>query len=187
MQKIIDSLDNKPLVEIDGRQFIINPLTEQIPCTEAELLREACEELVKKIDQQQTTKLVTEEDKGAILLAGVSLLTGLPFGMARWQPSRIAGQVKESFKMEYTKGDLYLNGIEKGDRVTIVDDLVSSGGTLIALIKTIEKVGAEIIGIICIAEKVDYQGCERIKKETGHEVQTLLKIDMSGEKSRVIK
>ena len=31
--------------------------------------------------------------------------------------------------------------------------MVSTGGTIIALIKTIEKIGAEIIDIICVAEK----------------------------------
>lgn len=186
MKKIIEALDNQRLVVVNGKNFLVNPLTEQVPFTSAELLRDACEELAKRVDINSTTKLVTEEDKGAIFLAGVSLLTGLPFGMARWQPNGLANQIKQSFKMEYSAGNLYLNGIEPGDKVTIIDDLVSTGGTLIALIKTIEKIGAEIVGIICIAEKINYHGCERVKNETGYDVKTLLKIDVGGEKSKVI-
>lgn len=186
MKELIKALDNQPVIKINDLGFVVNPLTEQVPATTTVLLRDAYEELSKQIDLKKTTKLVTEEDKGAIFLAGVSLMTGLPFGMARWQPNGLSDQMKQSFKMEYTQGDLYLNGIELGDKVTIIDDLVSTGGTLIALIKTIEKIGAEIVGIVCLAEKINYHGCERIKKETGYEVKTLLKIDVSGEKSKII-
>ncbi len=186
MKEIIKALDNQPIVQINGYGFIINPLTEQIPATSAELLKDACHELAECVDKTRTTKLVAEEDKGAILLAGVSWITGLPFGIARWQPNGLSSQIKQSFKMEYKHGDIYLNGIEPKDKVTIIDDMVSTGGTIIALIKTIEKIGAEIIDIICVAEKMNYGGVSSIKKNTGYNVKTLLKIDVGGEKSKII-
>lgn len=186
MKKIIKALDNQPIVQINGYGFVLNPLTEQIPATDAKLLQDACKELAKCVDQTKTTKLVAEEDKGAILLAGVSWITGLPFGMARWQPNGLPSQIKQSFKMEYKHGDLYLNGIEPKDKVTIIDDIVSTGGTIMALIKTIEKIGAEVINIVCVAEKINYGGVNSIKKNTGHNVKTLLKIDVSGKKSKII-
>lgn len=187
IKQIINALDNKLLIPIGNYNFLINSLTEQIPATSTSLLSAACSELSKRINLKKTNKLATEEDKGAILVAGVSLLTGLPFGMARWQPSGLENQTAESFKMEYTTGELYLNGILPSDKITIVDDFVSTGGTLIALIKTIQRIGAKITGIVCVAEKINYGGIERIKKETGHDVITLLKIDVSGKFSKVIK
>lgn len=187
IKQIINALDNKLLIPVGNYNFLINSLTEQIPATSTSLLRAACSELSKRVNLKKTNKLATEEDKGAILVAGVSLLTGLPFGMARWQPNGLENQTAESFKMEYATGELYLNGILPSDRITIVDDFVSTGGTLIALIKTIQRIGAKITGIVCVAEKINYGGIERIKKETGHDVITLLKIDVSGKFSKVIK
>lgn len=186
MQVIIEALDKKDIVPVNGYGFVINPLTEQIPCTTSNLLKETCKEIAKKIPKT-TTKIVTEEDKGAILVAGVSLLTGLPFGMARWYPNGLANQIQQKFDMEYVKGDLYLNGVKKGDNVTIIDDMVSTGGTMIALIKAIEKTGANIVKIICVGEKMNYNGVKKIKQETGYDITTLIKIDVSGKKSKVVQ
>jgi adenine/guanine phosphoribosyltransferase-like PRPP-binding protein len=167
-------------------RFLINPLTEQIPATSAELLSAAADWLVETGEFSQATKIAGEEDKGAILVAAVALKTGLPFGMARWYPSGIDGQVSVDFNMEYTQGKLFLNGIEAGDKVVIVDDMVSTGGTMVALIQAIQQAGAEILDMICVGEKPAYKGVERIYNETGFRVKTLVKIDVEGEISRVL-
>ncbi|MBT3721268.1 adenine phosphoribosyltransferase [archaeon] len=185
MKEIIRALDNQPLAIVDGRKFIINPLTEQIPFTSSELLSETCKLISQKL-KKEVTKLVTEEDKGGILVAGTSMITGLPFGMARWYPNGLANQISEKFNMEYCKGNLYLNGILKGDKVAIIDDMVSTGGTMISMIKAIEKTGAEIVQIICVAEKLGYDGIQKIKEETGYDVDIFIKVDVSGKKSKVI-
>ena len=181
-----ESFNNKPCIPMGKYRFLINPLTEQIPATSAELLSAAGDWLVEAGDYTGATKIAGEEDKGAILVAAVALKTGLPFGMARWYPSGIDGQVSVDFSMEYTKGKLFLNGIEAGDKVVIVDDMVSTGGTMIALIKAIQQAGAEILDIVCVGEKPAYNGVERIFEETGFRVKTLVKIDVDGELSRVV-
>lgn len=186
-QLVRDSFDNKPCIPMGEYRFLINPLTEQIPATSAELLQGAADWLVEAGDFNHATKIAGEEDKGAILVAAVALKTGLPFGMARWYPSGIDGQVSVDFNMEYTKGQLFLNGIDSGDKVVIVDDMVSTGGTMVALIQAIQQAGAEILDIVCVGEKPAYKGVERIFKETGFRVKTLVKIDVAGELSNVLE
>jgi adenine/guanine phosphoribosyltransferase-like PRPP-binding protein len=181
------SFDNKPLLPVGDFKFLVNPLTEQIPATTAELLRSTTEWLVEVGDFSKATKIAGEEDKGAILVASTALETGLPFGMARWYPSGLEGQVGVDFDMEYASGQLFLNGIEQGDQVIIVDDMISTGGTMLALIQAVEQADATIIDIICVAEKVEYRGVDRIRNETGYQVKTLLQISVSGERSKVIK
>lgn len=180
------SFDNQPLLPLGDYQFLINPLTEQVPATSAALLRAAAEWIVEAGNFTHATKIAGEEDKGAILVAAVSLATELPFGMARWYPSGLPGQVTVDFAMEYTRGALYLNGIETGDHVVIVDDMISTGGTMIALIRAVQQAGAHITDIICVGEKPAYGGVQRIMDETGFPVKTLVKIDLSGERSRVL-
>ncbi|CAI1568091.1 N-(5'-phosphoribosyl)anthranilate isomerase [Serratia marcescens] len=58
------SFDRQPLVEIQGRRFLLNALTEQIPATPAELLREAARLVCYAAQFPPGTKLVGEEDKG---------------------------------------------------------------------------------------------------------------------------
>ena len=91
------------------------------------------------------------------------------------------------FEMEYASGQLFLNGIEKNDRVIIVDDMVSTGGTMLALIEAVAKAGASIVDIVCVAEKVEYEGVHKIEKETGYKVKTLVQVSVVGERSKVLK
>lgn len=181
------AFDDKPLIPFGNYQFLVNPLTEQIPATSAELLKAASRWLVEAGDFQYATKIAGEEDKGAILVASTSLETGLPFGMARWYPAGLEGQVGVDFEMEYTSGLLYLNGVEKGDQVILVDDMISSGGTMLALIEAVTQARASIVDIVCVAEKIEYQGVERVKQETGYPVKTLVQVSVSGESSKVIQ
>ncbi|MCE4057880.1 phosphoribosyltransferase family protein [Pseudomonas sp. Au-Pse12] len=181
-----EAFHQRPLVEINGRQFLINSLTEQVPATPAALLRVAAQRVCDACDFAPGMKLVGEEDKGGVLLAAVALQSGLPFGIARWYPSGLEGQVKVGFDCEYVSGELYLNGVEPGDRVIIVDDLISTGGTLIGLIEAVRQAGATVEQVVCVAEKVDYAGVERVRHATGLTVKTLVRVQVTGHSSSVV-
>ncbi len=180
-----EAFHDKPLVQVGAYRFLIIPLTEQIPATPAELLREAAAQVLGAVTLDGVTKIVGEEDRGAILVAAVSLQSGLPFGLARWNPSGVPGQIAVDFAMEYAQGQLYLNGVEPGDQVLVVDDLVSTGGTLIALIRAITLAGAHVRAVVCVAEKIEYGGAARVRAETGIEVKSLVRVSVAGERSRV--
>jgi len=184
---VIQAFDDQPLVQFEKYKFLINPLTEQIPATTAELLQAATDWIIAEGDFSQATKIAGEEDKGAILIASTCLATGLPFGMARWYPSGLEGQVSVDFQMEYTSGKLFLNGVTENDQVVIVDDMISTGGTMLALIQAVQSAKADIVDIVCVAEKIEYGGVEKIIRETGYNVKTLLKVSTSGERSKVIQ
>ncbi len=186
MDMLEQAFHDKPLVQVGAYRFLVNPLTEQIPATSAELLRAAAARVLEAVTLDGVTKLAGEEDRGAILVAAVSLQSGLPFGLARWNPSGVPGQIAVDFAMEYTQGILYLNGVEPGDQVLVVDDLISTGGTLVALIRAIRMAGAEIRAAICVVEKVEYGGVGRVRAETGVEVKTLVKVSVAGERSQVL-
>jgi adenine/guanine phosphoribosyltransferase-like PRPP-binding protein len=70
--------------------------------------------------------------------------------------------------------------------IAFTDDMISTGGTLLALIEAIKKTEADIVDIICVAEKVDYSGVGRVFDSTGYEVKSLLKVSVSGERSKVL-
>lgn len=70
------AFDNPPSVEINGSRFLLNALTEQVAATSAEPLREAARRVCEAMHFLPGTKLVGEEDNGAVLLAAVSRLSG---------------------------------------------------------------------------------------------------------------
>ncbi len=184
---LVEALDGKPLYTINKYKFILNPLTEQVPATSSNLLMSAAEAFVRHMNITEYDKLLTEEDKGGILVAAVSLLTKLPFGMARWYPNTLANQISSIFTCEYlSQGELYICGIESKDRVCIIDDIISTGGTMIGMIKALRKLGAIIQDIIVLGEKVEYNGVERVFQETGIRIKTIFEISIAGEVSEVL-
>ena len=164
MDIVRSAFHNKPLRPVKGKRFLVNPLTDQIPATTPQLLREAARQILEVGDWEKANKIAGEEDRGGILVAAISLASGLPFGMARWQPS----------------------GIEKGDKVYVIDDMISTGGTMLALIQLVTMAEAEIVDVVCLVDKVEYGGVERVKRETGIDVKTILKVSVNGPTSRVL-
>ncbi|MEA5135765.1 MAG: phosphoribosyltransferase family protein [Candidatus Fimivivens sp.] len=173
------------LLNINGKNFVINELTEQIPATRPELLWQAARKVAALTNFDGINKIVSEEEKGAVLVAAVSLLMGIPFGLARWYPSGLSGQIEVGFTCEYAAGKIYLNGVEPGDRVIIVDDMISTGGTLIALIEAVRAAGAEIVDVVSLADKAEYNGIQRIKDATGIEAKSVVTVSVTGSKSKV--
>lgn len=122
-----------------------------------------------------------EEDKGAHLVTAVSLHTGLPFVLARWyvypvtlaNPSATLVEVRS----EYFSGTLILNGIRPEAQVVIVDDTISTGGTLIALIRAIRSRGAVVSKAFAIVEKAGSGGVANVLEATGISVETFLTIE----------
>jgi adenine/guanine phosphoribosyltransferase-like PRPP-binding protein len=186
MDIVRSAFHNKPLRSVKGKRFLVNPLTDQIPATTPQLLREAARQILEVGDWEKANKIAGEEDRGGVLVAAISLASGLPFGMARWQPSGIEKQLWVDFECEYIEARLYLNGVEKGDKVYVIDDMISTGGTMLALIQLVTMAEAEIVDVVCLVDKVEYGGVERVKRETGIDVKTIVKVSVNGPTSRVL-
>lgn len=185
MKHIIDAFDNRPLVHVKDRKYIINPLTDHHPTTSYELLEDAVKELSKLTDFSKATKILGEEERGGYLASLVAYAQKLPFGMVKWNPSGVGGQFEIDFRMSYAEGKLYLNGVEPGDKVVIVEDMIDSGGTMVAMIELLRKANIELLDVIVVSEKEEFHGIERIKRETGVQVKHLVTFNVEGERSKV--
>ncbi|MBD3557337.1 adenine phosphoribosyltransferase [Planktothrix sp. FACHB-1355] len=174
---------NAQTVWNDGKYTTVNELCDQIPALRPEVVREAVNWFVSA-GIFAGNKIVTEEDKGAILAGLVMERTEKPLAVARWYPYQLpeSATTRVYMKSEYREGDLYLNGVLPGDRVTIIEDTISSGGTIIALVEAIRKSDAEVVEILALIEKIGFGGVEKVYAQTGILVQTGvgIKIDEFG-------
>ena len=70
------------------------------------------------------------------------------------------------YALEYGKGtlELHIDGVEKNQRVVIIDDLLATGGTAEAAAKLVEKCGGEIIEFAFLVELGFLKGRERLGK-----------------------
>ncbi len=165
----------------------VNEFTDQLPALRPEVLIEVAQALIRNMDLG-ASKIVTEEDKGAPLATAVSLLSGIPMAMARWYSYSLGdlNEKKVNIKSEYFEGCLYLNGINSGDRVVIVDDTLSTGGAIIALIEAVRRCEGEVIDVICAVEKLGGNGVDNVFSKTGIRVKTIMKIVVEEDVVRVV-
>jgi adenine phosphoribosyltransferase len=175
----------------------VNEFTDQIPALRPALLAEARDRLLALGPMTGTDKILVEEDKGAILGGVVCLATGLPLAVARWYSYNLADggpEVRDSVievpvDSEYFAGTLFVNGINRNDRVAIVDDTISTGGTLAALISAVHKAGATVSEVRVVIEKTATGGVERIHAQFGIPVRSVMRVDVDQDtrRARVVR
>lgn len=182
---LLDAWHDRPTQSSGEYEYVLNPLTDQSPACPPELLRAACEWL-----EAQTTYdadvLLGEEDRGGILVSHLATLTGTPFVLAKWYPSGLTGEHEMPFRNGYADGSLFINGIDAGDRVTIVDDIISTGATMIGMIEAVRAIGAEIEDVVVLCEKPSFGGVERVTEETGVDITAGFEVVVEDGRSRVV-
>ena len=85
--------------------------------------------------------------------------------------------ISASYELEYGTDtlEMHKDAIQKGDRVLIHDDVLATGGTILATSKLIQKTGAQVVSAICLLEIAGLPGSERLQS-AGISNQCLLKM-----------
>ena len=158
--------------------YFIHPITDGVPVVEPALLRDVCSAMIKMIDWKDVDKIVVVEAMGIHIGAVLSVMTDIPMTVMRKREYKMPGEVAVHQTTGYSKGELYINGIQKGERVVIIDDVVSTGGTMRALLKALEIAGADVVDV-CIA-------IQRGNPDIGRPYKSLVRIDVT-EKVHVVE
>lgn len=190
MNNLLSVFHNQPLKQyFSDSSYLVNSLTDHVPATSPEVLRETIQRIKEAIASSVVlaSKIIGEEERGGFIAVGVAMETNLSFTLAKQNPVNIPGEIGIVFPMAYnSKMTMFINGVSKGDKVIVVDDLVDSGGTLIALIKALQNAEVEVIDAVALVERVEKDGVKKILDETGVFVKTVIKLDTSGDTSIVL-
>ncbi len=176
MKLLINSLKKAPIVKKGDYNYIVHPITDGIPYIEPSLLNEVVEEIAKRMPACQ--RIVTMEAMGIPIASLLSVKTGIPFTIIRKRKYGLPGEREVVQKTGYGEAKLYINGMEKGDEIVIVDDVISTGGTLVAVVETLKEMGVVIKGIFIAINKGRK---EEIEKKIGMKITTLVNIAVDDE------
>ena len=92
------------------------------------------------------------------------------------KPGKLPAEVeREEYSLEYGKDavEIHKDSINPGDKVLIVDDLIATGGTLLAACNLVKKLGANVHECALVIDLPNLKGKEKIEK-AGYKVFNLL-------------
>ena len=175
-----DSVVKAPIVWKEGYPYFVHPLSDGVPRQTAELLSAARDLISEGVDWDSVDIILGIEAMGIPLAAALCLSSGKPLVIGRKREYGLPGEVAIDQSTGYSKGEIFLNDIEKGARVLIVDDVVSTGGTLHPILKALEESGAVVQDCWIVFEKGD--GMDKIRTSGDWPLNSLVKIEMQDEK-----
>ena len=148
-------------------------------------MTEAMKELRKSLEAAPVIwkgdLLLGIEAMGLPLTAPLSMATRIPLVIARKREYGLEGEVKIDQSTGYSKGAMYLNNIKEGERIAILDDVLSTGGTLEAVIEGVRRAKAEVTEVIAVVEKGP--GLKRLQLIYPEiRIQSLVRLEMDGDK-----
>ena len=177
LETLQDSLRGAPIIWKGDYPYFIHPISDGIPRMEAEVLRATRDLIVDMVDWSEIDIVVSVEAMGLPLLAAVGEATGKPTVVIRKRSYGMEGEVRVDVSTGYSCSTAYINDINPGERILVVDDVISTGGTLEPLLEALEKMGAILKGVIIAIEKGE--GRERLAKERPNwPIHSLARIDI---------
>jgi len=183
LEKLKESLERSDVVRFGEYQYFVHPITDGIPAMDPQLLDEVLDSIYDIMDLD-VDYLVGAESMAIPLIVPLSLMTGIPYNVVRKRKYGLPGEISVHQTTGYSEKELFINGLKKGDRVIVLDDVVSTGGTLRAVVKALKAEGVEVRDIIVVVQKTDK--LEELERDIGQNVRTLVSIEVRDGKVHLI-
>ena len=163
---LADSFRRAQVIRKGDYAYVIHPLLDGVPRCDPALLKDWVTWARLQAPTGAATLLLAPEAMGPPLAAALSLATGLPYAIARKRAYGLPGERAAPAPTGYGAATLHLNDVGPGDKVLVVDDVLSTGGTLSALFDAVRSSGASLAGAVVVVDK----GTARPRLESSYRV-----------------
>lgn len=127
----------------------ITPLLQNGP-----VFRQVIDGWKKRFEGLNIDAIVGVDARGFIFGTALAYALVLPFVPVRKKGKLPHDTISEEFELEYGTDtmEIHVDAVSDGHRVVLVDDLLATGGTMAAVVRLVEKLGAEIVEIAFVVE-----------------------------------
>jgi adenine phosphoribosyltransferase len=176
LEVLKQTLRDAPVVKFGDYDYFVYPISDGIPTVSPRLLQDITDGMAS-IANLDCDKIVTPEAMGIHLATALSLKTGIPFTIIRKKKYNLEGEVAFEQETGYSSGKMYINGVESGDRVVLVDDILSTGGTIRGILKALDNLGVEVVDVVIAIDKG--QSRKAIEEEFGIKIKCLVSVEIA--------
>ena len=136
--------------------------------------RNVIDALTEQIRRHKPDAILGIEARGFIFAPALAYNLGAGFVPVR-KPKKLPAETERiSYELEYGMDTLevHKDAVKPGMRVVIADDLLATGGTALASVRLVEKLGGKVAAVSFVIELEALNGRERL---AGYDVVSLLK------------
>ncbi len=126
----------------------------------------AIDKMAEQVKDKKIDLIVGAESRGFLIGSALAYRMNCGFIPVRKKGKLPYKTISEEYSLEYGTDTLFMHedAIKKGDNVLVVDDLIATGGTALAMIKMVEKLGGNVIGSSFLIELEELNGRKEIEK-----------------------
>lgn len=142
---------------------------------EPKIFQHAVALLTEKVKALNPSVIAVPEARGFLFGAPIALALQLPLVLIRKAGKLPRKTIKQSFQLEYGQTELFLHedALKEGQRVVILDDVLATGGTAVAMAKLVEQLHADVVGF-CFLINLTYLPGESALKEAHYRVESVV-------------
>jgi len=141
------------------------------------VLRYTIDSMVASLKDKKVDIIVGPEARGFLFGVPVAYALGIGFVPVR-KPGKLPYETIEiEYELEYgtDKLEIHKDAIKPGQKVAIVDDLLATGGTVVAVTKLIEQMGGEVVSLNFVIELTELNGKDKLKN---YDIMSIVKYDI---------
>ncbi|ERS90602.1 MULTISPECIES: adenine phosphoribosyltransferase [Halomonas] len=133
--------------------------------------RKLVDSFVHRYQEMDIDAVAAIDARGFIVGAPLAYELGCSFVPVRKKGKLPFRTISETYTLEYGEAEveLHSDAFQAGDRILIVDDLIATGGTMLAAAKLISRSGGQVVETATIVDLPDLGGSARIR-EAGYGV-----------------
>jgi adenine phosphoribosyltransferase len=137
--------------------------------------RRSVDELVQPYAGAKIDKIAGMEARGFILGGAVAHQLSAGFVPIRKKGKLPHATLSVAYSLEYglDEMEIHTDGIVKGERVLLVDDLIATGGTAEGAVKLLRQAGAEVVAAVFVIDLPELGGADKLRA-MGVPVRTLI-------------
>ena len=117
------------------------------------------------VHDRRITRVAGIDARGFIVAGAVAHACQLPLSLVRKKGKLPPETLERSYTLEYGSEsvEVHLNSAETHDRLLLIDDLIATGGTLMASVNLYHEIGVNEVEVAAIIDLPELQGSKRLE------------------------
>jgi adenine phosphoribosyltransferase len=140
---------------------------------EPEALRHIIDAWQERYAGRGIDAIVAMDARGFVFGGALAYTMGIPLVLARKKGKLPADTISETFELEYGTDtvEIHADALKPGQRVLLIDDLLATGGTMAAVVRLVERLGATVEEIAFVVELPPLKGRDLL---AGYNIHSLV-------------